>query len=251
MSDPLYMVQLRLDARRMVALGRERRLPLREIDHGYLVHQCLGELFGDGAPKPFAVTRDDGLGVEVLAYSRRDGDALRDHAAAFAKPSVENLCDWRRVASKRMPDAWERGRRVGFEVRACPIVRTSRPGEDGAPLGKPREVDAFLAATFGVSGDVKLDREAVYRRWFEDELARRNAVKDVTVRVRGMSRQKILRRTQGDARERHLSDRPDVTFEGELTVDDPEAFAQFLARGVGRHRAFGFGMLLLRPATRG
>jgi len=30
-------------------------------------------------------------------------------------------------------------------------------------------------------------------------------------------------------------------------VRDPTGFAALLARGVGRHRAFGFGMLLLRP----
>ena len=34
---------------------------------------------------------------------------------------------------------------------------------------------------------------------------------------------------------------------GTLTVRDPQAFATLLARGVGRHRAFGYGMLLLSP----
>jgi len=33
---------------------------------------------------------------------------------------------------------------------------------------------------------------------------------------------------------------------GTLSVRDPEAFAAALAAGVGRHKAFGFGMLLLR-----
>jgi CRISPR system Cascade subunit CasE len=32
-----------------------------------------------------------------------------------------------------------------------------------------------------------------------------------------------------------------------LEVTEPETFAVGLARGIGRHRAFGFGMLLLRP----
>jgi CRISPR system Cascade subunit CasE len=41
---------------------------------------------------------------------------------------------------------------------------------------------------------------------------------------------------------------PDATFTGVLQVRDPDAFAGLLARGIGRHRAFGFGMLLLRPA---
>jgi CRISPR system Cascade subunit CasE len=40
---------------------------------------------------------------------------------------------------------------------------------------------------------------------------------------------------------------PDAVMRGNLIVSDPAAFAQLLARGIGRHRAYGFGMLLLRP----
>jgi CRISPR system Cascade subunit CasE len=36
---------------------------------------------------------------------------------------------------------------------------------------------------------------------------------------------------------------PDASFTGVLTVRDPEAFGRLLARGIGRHRKFGFGML--------
>ena len=35
---------------------------------------------------------------------------------------------------------------------------------------------------------------------------------------------------------------------GVLTITDSEAFASTLAQGIGRHRSYGFGMLLLRPA---
>jgi CRISPR system Cascade subunit CasE len=34
---------------------------------------------------------------------------------------------------------------------------------------------------------------------------------------------------------------------GTLTVTDPTTFATCLARGVGRHVAYGYGMLMLRP----
>ena len=40
---------------------------------------------------------------------------------------------------------------------------------------------------------------------------------------------------------------PDVTLHGDLAVTAPEAFTQFLRRGVGRHKVYGYGMLLLRP----
>jgi CRISPR system Cascade subunit CasE len=57
-----------------------------------------------------------------------------------------------------------------------------------------------------------------------------------------------LRRTQGpNRRARPGLRKPDVTFRGMLEVVEPGAFEALLRRGVGRHRAFGFGMLLLRP----
>jgi CRISPR system Cascade subunit CasE len=43
---------------------------------------------------------------------------------------------------------------------------------------------------------------------------------------------------------------PDAVVHGTLTITDPTAFAALLARGVGRHRSYGYGMLLLRPPQR-
>ena len=44
------------------------------------------------------------------------------------------------------------------------------------------------------------------------------------------------------------SEGPDAVMRGILTITDAAAFSNLLARGVGRHRAYGYGMLLLRPA---
>ena len=61
-----------------------------------------------------------------------------------------------------------------------------------------------------------------------------------------------LRQTHSGQNRSHRGvERPDALFTGEITVADPEAFCRLLARGVGRHRAFGFGMLLLRPPRTG
>jgi CRISPR system Cascade subunit CasE len=40
---------------------------------------------------------------------------------------------------------------------------------------------------------------------------------------------------------------PDAVFTGVLQVLDTTAFAALVARGIGRHRAFGYGMVLLKP----
>ena len=41
---------------------------------------------------------------------------------------------------------------------------------------------------------------------------------------------------------------PDLSVRGELQVQDAAAFDGLLARGLGRHRSFGYGCLLIAPA---
>lgn len=41
--------------------------------------------------------------------------------------------------------------------------------------------------------------------------------------------------------------RPAALLQGEMIIQDGDQFQALLARGIGRHRAFGFGMLLLKP----
>ena len=78
------------------------------------------------------------------------------------------------------------------------------------------------------------------------------AVELLDVQLSAFARSKSVRRTQANAdqgRKGHASDGPDATLKGSLRITDPTAFAHLVARGVGRHRAFGFGMLLLHRAT--
>jgi CRISPR system Cascade subunit CasE len=53
-------------------------------------------------------------------------------------------------------------------------------------------------------------------------------------------------RSNGGKFSRH-HEGPDATMSGTLRIDDPSAFASALSHGIGRHRTFGFGMLLLAP----
>lgn len=57
---------------------------------------------------------------------------------------------------------------------------------------------------------------------------------------------RLLRKAEGAGRRDFLA--PQAKLGGILTVQDGTAFQTLLARGIGRHRAFGYGMLLLRPA---
>lgn len=247
MSDSLHLVRLSLVAPRMFALARRLRLPLQQTDLGYLVHATLRSLFGDLAPAPFAIDAGRGAvakegAVSVLGYAGVDRGGLEAQARSFADPDAWEACLFESLSSKPMPTAFEPHHRLGFSVRACPIVRSkSERHPDG------RELDAFLAECIRVGGDVRVSREDVYRRWLTRELARDGAASLEHGELVRMQRDRLVRRTQGSERKARVLDRPDVTLEGALRVEDPTGFRKLLARGVGRHRAFGFGMLLLRP----
>jgi len=150
------------------------------------------------------------------------------------------------------PTTWPQGQVLGFEVRVRPTVRGARG-----------EQDAFLHAVTQAGGKdgAPLERAAVYTQWLREHLAVRDgaapqpwqgAVELLDVQLSAFARSKSVRRTQASAeqgRKGHASEGPDATLTGHLRIADPTAFAHLLARGVGRHRAFGFGMLLLRRAT--
>jgi len=240
------MVQMRLTARTPYALGRRLGLPMREIDEGYLAHCQMVTLFGDTAPRPFAITRSDGRMLEILGYSPDNHVALRRYAEEHADPESVASVDWPRFCSKPMPTGWPTGHRLAFWTRVCPTVRKASAGVHHR---KGAEVDAFLSACWD-AGDptVPVNRETVYRQWLEDAFGRLQGASLISVRLQGFRRTRVLRRTTGDTRHAHACERPLAELAGILEVRDGQAFRRLLTRGIGRHRAFGFGMVLLRPA---
>jgi CRISPR system Cascade subunit CasE len=240
------MLRMAFDGPRLVELARRRKLPTRDVDLGYLVHCALGELFGEQAPKPFAITLERGREVEVLAYAAQTRDALHATAQTFADPALyDGLCRWASFAGKPMPEHFAAGQRLGFTVKLCPTVRPAKPGRHQESEGA--EVDAFLAACRKVGAEVKVEREVVYREWLLAEIARRGGATVESLKLEHFRLERLTRRHHGSDRRSESHDRPAAGFSGTLMVTDPTAFRTLLARGLGRHRAFGFGMLLLRP----
>ncbi|MCX4244415.1 type I-E CRISPR-associated protein Cas6/Cse3/CasE [Paraliomyxa miuraensis] len=252
-TDALHLLRLDLDLPRLFSLCQRQRLPPVE-DLGYAIHCGLAAAFGDDAPSLFAVTHGGPTSprrpgqermLELLAYSSRSLSELRAQAETYADPEAFRLVDWERAADKPMPAAWRPGQRLGFQVRACPTVRVAKAGPH---VRAGAEVDAFLAAAWKEPEGPKPDREAVYRGWLSSALARTEGARVQEAVVDRFELQTLLRRTQGpERRAKQRLRKPDVTFRGVLEVVEPEAFGMLLRRGVGRHRAFGFGMLLLRP----
>ncbi len=252
MSD-LHLVRLSVDSQRLYAFARRSGLPARDFDEGYALHAFFAALFDHGAPedarvapKPFRLMDPSKRALEVFGYTSLDHRGLAERAERFADPAAWGVCDLERATSKPMPSEFPVGTRLGFSVRVCPIRRIAKKG----PMERERaEVDAFLARSWEVGPDVPLDRAEVYSEWLREEVAKGGARVEGAA-VERFQLDRLHRRTHGSARRGHRSGRPDVTFEGTLEVTDTAAFGARLARGLGRHRAFGFGMLLLRPPSR-
>lgn len=213
-------------------------------DFGYALHALLCAAFGELAPKPFHYL---GGRKGLLAYTSADLDSLRLNAA-LAAPDVARALGLDDLAARSFPTGWQTGQRLGFEVRVRPVVRSN----DG------RERDAFLhAVNPAVDGEYDAkngslaQRSAVYTDWLSKQLAVDGAAEIIETQMESFKLTRVLRKDgSGENGKRKTTGvvGPDVVFKGQLLVGNPEAFRCLLARGVGRHRAFGFGMLLLRPA---
>jgi CRISPR system Cascade subunit CasE len=239
---PFFMVRAEFDQLALIRFADRTGLNLRIADGGYILHAVLAALFGDAAPRPF-LARDSGTrGLTLLGYTSSSHRDLSDRARTLADPLATAAIDLSAMCSKPMPSAWRAGTLYRFETRVCPVVRMS-----GRSAGeRPREVDVFLHRCLGISADTVVDREAVYREWLAREFARDGAAQMRETRVARFQRQRVARRDRSGP-DPHLRqcERPDVTLGGILQVVSPEAFGSLIRRGLGRHRAFGFGMLLL------
>ena len=91
---------------------------------------------------------------------------------------------------------------------------------------------------------MKRSREEVYSDWLSDRLTRRGARLE-EASLKSFQRVRVVRKLRA-----RTSEGPDAVMRGTLSVTDPGEFAGVVAHGIGRHRAYGYGMLLLRPARK-
>ncbi|MGY0196691.1 type I-E CRISPR-associated protein Cas6/Cse3/CasE [Leptothrix sp. BB-4] len=260
----LHLLHTRPDLRHLAAWAIRHGLVQPVDDAGYALHALLHAVFGAMAPRPFH-HGDDGQGL--LAYLLATPEAVA-RCVALAEPDAAaalglvTLTDQATPATgyslRPFPAVWPAGHVLGFDVRVRPILRTAKG-----------ERDAYLSALDAREADDPLeaipppDRAEVYAQWLRRQLAVREtggiepwqgAVELLDIRMTRYQRLQVMRKTQREdghgARLLSLSAGPDVELSGHLRVVDPAGFAVLLARGVGRHRAFGFGMLRLRPARR-
>ncbi len=241
----LHLVEMPLHLPALHAWSGVRGIGRGGFDEGLALHHLLGEAFGPGALRPFRLMVAPRAERGTLhAYSARPADALRESARLVIGPAEASVLPLDRLRSvPRPPGRWRAGMRLGFDLRARPVVRLSSDIEAGGQrFSRGAEIDAFLAEA--LRRDKARPREEVYLDWLAARLAPAAGL------VRDRTRMRGFRRLRGKRGGRSVEG-PDVVFHGTLTICDPDGFAGMLARGTGRHCAYGYGMLLLRPPQRG
>lgn len=237
---PLYMIELQPDLTALLRFLHNQGLTNKNNDEnlGYGVHAWLGAAFDKLSPKPWRLLLDKRRPPRVLAYSHHSAKELQQHMCEFADPSTYAICPPEAIASRVMP-VWRSGRRLAFDLQCCPVGRKANSGI---------EKDIFLMHADSRE-DEKLSRETVYCNWVSEQLHRNQAVTVDMIQLVGFRLIRQMRQGMNNSPQRKLSYliRPHALLQGEFIVEDPDAFTNLLARGVGRHRSFGYGMLLLRP----
>ncbi|GAB6067652.1 hypothetical protein JCM13664_09700 [Methylothermus subterraneus] len=227
----LHLIRIPVDAPRLLCFAAEHGITQEDETLGYTLHAWFAALFGAAAPKPFRYFERR---QEVLGYTMHPATELLERAQAFAPPLAWAALDLDGVASKPMPASWRQGQRLHLEVLVCPVSR-----KDG------EEKDVYLRALDRM-GEAAPPRAEVYRDWFLRQWE--GAAQLQGVRLLGMgARSRLLRRDHSSDRRLRTVERPQALFAAEAVIADPARFAERLARGIGRHRAFGFGMVLLAP----
>jgi CRISPR system Cascade subunit CasE len=240
MNQDFHLIHLRPNLNRLLPWAlRHGLVPDRgQGDLGYAFHAALRAAFADLAPQPFSYRTGQGL----LAYSTQ-AKAMQ-LAVALATPEVADMLGLDATSQspglliRPFPQSWQAEQFLAFEVRVRPVVRKD-----------DKELDAFLSAAQRMP-DVVLSRETVYADWLKRQFEGAAELHEVGMTEFKLST--VLRRAEpktDGARSKLPVQGPDAVFKGVLQVRDSDAFAALLARGIGRHRAFGFGMLLLKPAA--
>ena len=215
------------------------------FDQGRALHHLVDEMFGPGALRPFRLlVPPHQTKGNLYAYCALDAQGLRETADVQAKPDHLLVLPLDRVDSKAMPENWKKGQRVGFNLRTRPVRRIAHPIEThSGTIAAGSELDSFVLEAIRHHPSVpdgmrkaERTREAVYLDWLSDRLGDVAELDQDASRMAQFHRTLVSRGTAG-------VEGPDAVIHGTLTILNGEGFAKLLANGIGRHRAYGYGML--------
>jgi CRISPR system Cascade subunit CasE len=217
--------------------GREREAIQKRLRGAYADHQWLWGLF----PAPAGTPRD-------FLFRRHEVDGMpRYHVVSNRKPDTAYQA-WQ-VQTRDYAPQISAGTCLQFELRANPTVRHGRDGKSKRH-DVVMEAKRQLLATRGLSRWADWTdgaRPALYsivQQSCSAWLARRGDTMGFAVDADSLV---VEAYEQHDDRSDRKLQFTAVDFSGQLTVSDPLAFAGALMGGLGHAKAFGCGLLLVRP----
>ena len=224
-----YLLQADIDMRHMASWSAREDHP----DSDRALHALVYRTFGaENVPRAFAANADTDNPKDhatLLAYTGLDTPQLQEVARTNQDLALAGVMSPYSFRTKELPDTWRQGSAVGFQVRLIPTYRTN---DSGAELDVHRR------------GDAQPTRQGTYCRWAA-ELLKKKAGADPAEHTLHVT--KLNRRTVQRQRGQMATLLPDVTVQGSCILEDTEAWENALRFGIGRHKAYGYGMLLLRP----
>jgi CRISPR system Cascade subunit CasE len=234
---------------------RERELE----DPAQAVHCLLKESFGPQmAPRPFRVVTHHSDRKHVLyGYAAVGAELLRETAESCQDPLMSKALPPESIESKAMPRTWRSGQTLSASLKTRPVVRLEtdvnklpenlRKAVQEGRLKPSSECDLFhwQVKKCREQGLPEPSQEEVYQHWLGRRLG-----KDQAARVMPGSlvvESSVVRQSRRKKEERIFAG-TDVELKAVIEVVNPDSFAAIIAQGVGRHRAYGYGMVLLSPA---
>nr|WP_298057125.1 type I-E CRISPR-associated protein Cas6/Cse3/CasE [uncultured Halomonas sp.] len=227
----MYLSRVRVD---LNGLSREKLFDVMNAE-AYTAHQLLWQLFPDyeGA-RPFIFRQEmeeteEGRGPKGLplfyVLSDREPVSVADLLTAESKPFTPEL---------------NVGDTLAFRLRANPTVAVPVPGKRG------QRADVLMAAKKPFPPGQRTSQACIdamngkAREWLESRAETWGFRLPVTPEL-GAYRQHVL--NKGSGKPVQFST---VDYEGLLEVTDPGKLIKTMAQGIGRAKAFGGGLLLLR-----
>lgn len=230
----MFLAQVEVDFVAAVRHLKPFLQPSALDDESLILKTILWEGFAGASLRPWTVHAQRGPMTTIVGYTRADAAELNKRRA-LALPSVQVAV--REAIAIPLPSLSPL-ERYRFSICLVPTIRVTKA--EGRRYG---ERDAFLAKAEAAGKDAGLKRSDVYREYLAERLTGASIEASRLVRFR-------LRRFMRPTNNHTTSGRtmPEAVIEGDLHIEDPTKLVEVIGAGVGRQRAYGFGMLRLQPS---
>ncbi|WP_049722720.1 type I-E CRISPR-associated protein Cas6/Cse3/CasE [Gilvimarinus polysaccharolyticus] len=199
----------------------------------YAQHQLLWQLFPDQLNRNFLFRYEQG----------KSGPCYYLLSASEPIAEFEGV----QVLSKPFQPKLKTGDQLGYTLRANPtrMLKHDKPGQRG------RRVDVLMHAKMQARGMPDVDVAQVQYQAAQDWLmeparqARMGVAFATAPEVTEHQQHQVYKSARNSGRAKPIQF-ASVNYEGTLTVTDPECFLRQLTQGVGRAKAFGCGLMMIR-----